>query len=70
MNNGTVKWFNVSKGYGFISNDDGTGDVFVHVSAIKNSGFESLDEGQKVTYDIETDPKDSRKTHAVNVLIV
>lgn len=69
MNYGTVKWFNASKGYGFISNDDGTGDVFVHVSAIKNSGFESLDEGQKVTYDIETDPKDSRKTHAVNVLI-
>jgi cold shock protein len=70
MNNGTVKWFNGSKGYGFISNDDGTGDVFVHISAIKNSGFETLDEGQKVTYDIESDPKDSRKTHAVNVLTV
>jgi CspA family cold shock protein len=66
---GTVKWFNESKGYGFISNDDGAGDVFVHVSALKNSGFESLGEGQKVTYDVETDPKDSRKTHAVNVLI-
>ncbi len=70
MNNGTVKWFNMSKGYGFISNDDGVGDVFVHISAIKNSGFETLEEGQKVTYNIETDPKDSRRTYAVNVLIV
>ncbi len=69
MNNGTVKWFNESKGFGFISNDDGTGDVFVHFSAIQDSGFKSLSEGQKVTYDIEADPKDSRKMRAVNVRI-
>ena len=70
MNSGTVKWFNENKGYGFITNDDGTEDVFVHFSAIQNSGFKSLSEGQKVTYDIEADPKDSRKLHAVNVQMV
>ena len=53
MNSGTVKWFNEAKGYGFISNDDGTGDVFVHFSAIQGDGFKTLTEGQKVTYDTE-----------------
>ncbi len=67
MNNGTVKWFNESKGFGFISNDDGSGDVFVHFSSIVGDGFKSLAEGQKVSYDTETDPKDSRKLRAVNV---
>lgn len=67
MNTGTVKWFNGEKGFGFISNDDGSGDVFVHFSAIAGQGFKSLDEGQKVTFDTETDPKDSRKLRAVNV---
>lgn len=67
MNYGTVKWFNESKGFGFISNDDGSGDVFVHFSSIQDSGFKSLAEGQKVTYDTETDPKDSRKLRAINV---
>lgn len=69
MNSGTVKWFNESKGFGFISNDDGSGDVFVHFSAIQSDGFKVLTEGQKVTYDTETDPKDSRKLRAVNVRI-
>ncbi|NLA86677.1 MAG: cold-shock protein [Clostridiales bacterium] len=69
MNNGTVKWFNSEKGFGFISNDNGGDDVFVHFSAIKSDGFKSLDEGQKVTYDTETDPKDSRKLRAVNVYL-
>jgi CspA family cold shock protein len=67
MNTGTVKWFNADKGFGFISNDNGDGDVFVHFSAIQSSGFKSLNEGQKVTFDVETDPKDSRKLRAVNV---
>ncbi len=70
MNTGTVKWFNEAKGYGFISNDDGTGDVFVHFSAIQGEGFKTLAEGQKVTYDTEPDPKDPRKMRAVNVQTV
>ena len=69
MNNGTVKWFNSEKGFGFISNDAGGDDVFIHFSAIQTGGFKSLDEGQKVTFDTERDPKDSRKLRAVNVHI-
>jgi len=69
MHTGTVKWFNGTKGFGFISNDDGSGDVFVHFSAIQGEGFRSLDEGQKVVYDTEADPKDSRKLRAVNVRV-
>ena len=67
MTNGTVKWFNEEKGFGFISNDDGSGDVFVHFSAIQGQGFRTLQEGQKVTFETETDPKDSKKLRAVNV---
>lgn len=67
MNNGTVKWFNEGKGFGFITNDDGSGDVFVHFSSIMCEGFKSLMEGQKVSYDTEADPKDSSKLRAVNV---
>ena len=69
MNNGTVNWFNEAKGFGFISNADGSGDVFVHFSAIQGSGFKSLQEGQQVSYDTEQDPKDSRKLRAINVCI-
>ena len=69
MNNGTVKWFNESKGFGYISNDDGSGDVFVHFSAIVSNGFKTLLEGQKVIFDTETDPKNSSKLRAVNVCI-
>ncbi len=68
MNHGTVKWFNNEKGFGFISNDDGSGDVFVHFSAIQAEGFRTLSEGQKVTYDTEPDPKDPGKLRAVNVV--
>lgn len=69
MNNGTVKWFNDDKGFGFISNDDGSGDVFVHFSAIQSEGFKTLAEGQKVTFDSEVDPKNSSKMRAVDVHI-
>lgn len=69
MNKGTVKWFNEEKGFGFIADDNGSGDVFVHFSAIQTDGYKTLAEGQKVTYDTEPDPKDSRKLRAINVRI-
>ena len=52
---GSVKWFNPSKGYGFIQPDTGGKDVFVHISAVERAGLSSLNEGQKVTYEITTD---------------
>ena len=52
MATGTVKWFNDDKGYGFISPDDGSADVFAHFSAIDGNGYRSLDEGQKVEFDV------------------
>ena len=66
MNNGTVKWFNESKGFGFISDDNGGEDVFVHFSAIIGKGFKSLMEGQRVTFDTTIDPK-KHKVCAANV---
>ena len=57
MATGTVKWFNDAKGFGFITPDDGTTDVFAHFSAIASDGFRSLAEGQQVTYDVESGPK-------------
>ena len=69
MNRGTVKWFNEGKGFGFISNDEGGDDVFVHFSSIVGEGFKSLVEGQHVTYSTEQDPKNSSKLRAVNVCI-
>lgn len=67
MNQGTVKWFNAEKGYGFIKNDDGSGDLFVHFSAIQTDGFKTLEEGQRVTFDSDADPKNSSKLRAINV---
>ncbi len=67
MYSGTVKWFDAGKGFGFISNDEGGDDVFVHFSSIVTDGYKSLNDGQKVTFDVEPDPKNSRKTRAVNV---
>jgi CspA family cold shock protein len=57
MTTGTVKWFNESKGFGFITPDDGSKDVFVHFSAIASSGFRSLAEGQAVSFTVESGPK-------------
>ena len=67
---GTVKWFNDEKGFGFLSNDGGGEDVFVHCSAIQTEGFKSLTEGQKVTFEVERDPRDSSKLRAARVSLV
>ena len=69
MNKGTVKWFNAQKGYGFITNESTGEDVFVHFSAIVSDGYKTLEEGQKVTFDIEQDPKNSKKLRAANVTL-
>ena len=66
MATGTVKWFNTTKGYGFIQPDDGGSDIFVHISAVERAGMRSLDEGQKVTYELEKDRKTGRSS-AVNL---
>ncbi|GJE25882.1 cold-shock protein [Methylobacterium organophilum] len=60
MNTGTVKWFNETKGYGFIQPDDGGKDVFVHISAVERAGLRNLVEGQKITYDILTDKRSGK----------
>ena len=67
MSQGTVKWFNSEKGYGFIANDEGGEDVFVHYSAIQSDGYKRLKEGQKVSFETEADPKNPNKLRAVNV---
>ena len=69
MNEGTVKWFNGEKGYGFISNDNGGEDVFVHFSAINSTGYKTLSEGQKVSFDLETDARNG-KLRATNVEVI
>lgn len=66
MNSGVVKWFNGTKGYGFIQPDDGSTDVFVHISAVERAGMRELTEGQKVSYDIVRD-KRSGKNSADNL---
>ena len=70
MYNGTVKWFNAEKGYGFISSEEAGEDVFVHLSAIQADGYKTLAEGQKVTFETEPDPKNSSKLRAKNVNVV
>ena len=70
MYNGTVKWFNAEKGYGFISSEEAGEDVFVHFSAIQADGYKTLAEGQKVTFETEPDPENSSKLRAKNVNVV
>jgi CspA family cold shock protein len=64
MATGTVKWYNEQKGYGFIQPDSGGKDVFVHVSALERAGLRGLAEGQKVSYDLETDRRTGKESAA------
>jgi CspA family cold shock protein len=65
MITGTVKFFNADKGYGFIAPEDGSGDAFVHISAVERAGMSTLDKNQRVSYELETDRRG--KTSAVNL---
>ncbi len=66
MNTGTVKWFNATKGFGFIQPENGSADVFVHISAVERAGMRSLADGQKISYDLVQDSK-SGKSSADNL---
>ena len=68
MTNGTVKFFDVTRGFGFISPEDGSKDAFVHISAVERAGLSSLSEGQKVSYDLQ--PGQNGKSRAENLTIV
>ncbi|GAB2657396.1 MULTISPECIES: cold-shock protein [Arenimonas] len=65
MSFGTVKWFNDAKGFGFIAPEDGSADVFVHYSAISSQGFRSLQEGQRVSFEVVQGPKGSQAANVV-----
>ncbi len=60
MATGTVKWFNGTKGFGFIQPDDGGADVFVHISAVERAGMSSISEGQKLNYEVERDQRNGK----------
>ena len=62
MSMGTVKWFNATKGFGFIQPDDGGNDVFVHISAVERANMRSLNEGQKVSYEVEKDARSGKSS--------
>jgi CspA family cold shock protein len=66
MATGTVKWFNSTKGYGFITPDEGGQDVFVHISAVQAAGMQSLNDGQKLAFELQNDPSKG-KTSAVDL---
>lgn len=68
MTTGTVKWFNAAKGFGFIEPEDGSKDAFVHISAVERAGLASLNEGQKVSYELQ--PGQNGKSSAENLSIV
>ncbi len=65
--NGTVKWFNAEKGYGFIHRDEGGADIFVHYSAIQGNGYRSLEEGEAVQFDVTEGPKGQQAANVVRV---
>ena len=60
VSTGTVKWFNAAKGFGFIEPDDGSQDVFVHISAVERAGMSSLSDGQKISYELTRDKKSGK----------
>jgi cold shock protein len=62
MATGTVKWFNASKGFGFIQPDNGGADVFVHISAVERAGMHSLNDGQKISYEVEQDRRSGKSS--------
>ncbi|GJD87372.1 MULTISPECIES: cold-shock protein [Methylobacterium] len=62
MNIGTVKWFNGTKGFGFIQPEDGSKDVFVHISAVERSGMQTLSEGQRISFEMETDRRTGKQS--------
>jgi CspA family cold shock protein len=68
MATGTVKWFNATKGYGFIEPEDGSKDAFVHISAVERAGLSSLSEGQKVSYEVQ--PGQQGKSSAENLSVI
>jgi cold shock protein len=68
MSNGTVKWFNTQKGFGFIQPDDGGKDIFVHISAVERAGLQGLKDGQKLGYELVTDKRTGR-TSAGNLVV-
>ena len=67
MPNGTVKWFNATKGYGFIQPSDGSSDVFVHISAVERAGLQTLNDGQAVSFDLESGQKG--RVSAINLKV-
>ena len=66
MPNGTVKWFNPNKGFGFIEPEGGSQDVFVHISAVQSAGLQTLNDGQKLSFELQNDPSKG-KTSAINL---
>ena len=68
MTKGTVKWFNAARGYGFIAPDDGSKDAFVHISAVERAGLSALNEGRKVSYELQ--PGQNGKSSAENLSVI